>query len=101
VWRNNINPQDPAAFQLVSRPNSNSYQDSNLVPGTDYAYRLHACASTGCSKPSELTGKTKAKGVTVATPAVPRATKIETTQISLEWTAVDGASSYKLERNGQ
>ncbi len=101
VWRNNTNPQDPAAFQLVSRPNGNTYQDSNLVPGTDYAYRLHACASTGCSKPSELAGKTKAKVVTVATPTVPRATKIETTQVSLEWTAADGASSYKLERNGQ
>ncbi|MBC3932012.1 Ig-like domain-containing protein [Undibacterium curvum] len=101
IWRNNTNPQDQAAFQLVSRPNSNSYQDSNLAPGTDYMYRLHACASTGCSKHVELAGKTKPKAVTIATPGVPRAAKIESNQISLEWTAVDGASSYKLERNAQ
>ena len=71
------------------------YLDSGRSAGTEYFYQLEACNSAGCSSPSP---EVSATTFPVA-PAQPSASAQSDTEIEVTWSAVSGATSYKLYRS--
>ena len=72
-----------------------SYLDSGRSAGTEYFYQLEACNSAGCSSRSPEVSATTAP----ARPATPSASAQSDTEIEVTWSAVSGATSYKLYRS--
>ena len=72
------------------------YVDNNaLAANTSYYYQLESCNSGGCSGRSSEVSATTAP----ATPATPRAATQSDSEISIKWSAVAGATHYKLYRS--
>ncbi|WP_293684651.1 fibronectin type III domain-containing protein, partial [Spirosoma sp. 48-14] len=80
-------------------PNTQTYSDQSVQPNTQYCYRVRAVNDAGASGYTDPS----ACAITPAPPAgVPqnlKAVATSTTQISLSWDAVAGASGYQLERS--
>ena len=72
-----------------------SYGDSPLSANTSYSYQLEACNGDGCSKRSPVGSATTA----LATPAAPTVAAQSDGAISITWSAVSGATHYKLYRS--
>jgi hypothetical protein len=84
-------------------PASTSYTDDDpaLVAGTLYRYQVVSFTGTSAA-PVESERSNIASATPAATPGVPgnfRATDITYTSVSLEWNAVDGATSYTIYRD--
>jgi poly(hydroxyalkanoate) depolymerase family esterase len=79
-----------------------SYTDTGLASGTTYSYTVAAVDSAG----SVGAQSTAVNATTTGTPAGPPAptglavTGTTDTSVSLSWTAVSGAASYNVYRNG-
>jgi fibronectin type 3 domain-containing protein len=88
---------DGKPYSEVLNKYAHSFSDTDLNPNTLYEYRLRSKNSAGVST---LTVSTKATTQSAALPT-PRgfsALAQSSTEISLNWNAVPGASSYRLER---
>jgi hypothetical protein len=71
---------------------------TGLAASTAYSFRVVGTNAAGTGLPSgTANATTAAAGVTAPTPTV---TAVTTTTVSLRWTAVTGATSYTLYRNG-
>ncbi len=90
---------DPTNFQPLATPSGSArtYRDSGLTEATTYVYRIRACALVLCSAWSN-----PASGTTLTSiPAVPTgvtATALSSTQVSVSWNAVTGATHYDVQR---
>ena len=77
-----------------------SYLDSGRSADTEYFYQLEACNSGGCSSRSpEVSATTQSPPVVLARPAAPSASAQSDSEIEVTWSAVPGATSYKLYRS--
>jgi hypothetical protein len=75
-----------------------SYQDTGLVPATEYTYRVDACNDAGCSAPSGEASATTLQ-VPPGTPANLQANAVSASRIDLSWTAASGTVAlYRIER---
>ena len=71
-----------------------------LSPDTEYFYQLEACNSAGCSVRSPADSDTTLPmPVAPAQPAQPRASAQSESEILVTWSAVSGATRYKLYRS--
>jgi chitodextrinase len=83
---------------IVAGTASTSYTDSGLAAGTTYTYNVQAVGPAGTSANSMT-----ASATTTAIPPPPAAapTLYATSgSVAVTWTAVSGASSYNVLRNG-
>ena len=72
--------------------------DSGLTANTPYYYQLEACNDNGCSSRSPEVSATTAPA-TPSAPAMPTAATQSDSAISITWSAVAGATHYKLYRS--
>ena len=72
--------------------------DSGLTANTPYYYQLESCNDNGCSGRSPEVSATTAPAIPSA-PATPTASAQSESAISLSWSAVAGATHYKLYRS--
>ena len=93
------------SFIQADAPAATTHTSTGLSPGTGYSFRVAAfnthgqsawtTAVSGTTKPEESTGGLGAPtGLTVTT------SEITTNSITITWTAVTGAASYVVERQG-
>lgn len=84
----------------IAQPAASPYVNSGLTGGTAYHYRLRACNTSGCSSTSaSTTGTTLTPAPTIpAIPTAPTVSGATTSSLTVDWTAVAGATSYRLER---
>ena len=80
------------------------YLDRGRSAGTEYFYQLEACNSGGCSSPSPQVSVTTQASPPVtparpARPARPSASAQSESEIEVTWSAVSGATTYKLYRS--
>ncbi len=94
VWRG---PSATGTFTYLASTAYPSYDDTSVVPGTTYWYKVRACNRAGCS---EFTPAKAGKALAVGLPAKP--TGLTASQgtfadrIKLTWPAVPGATEYHL-----
>ena len=69
--------------------------DNDLAANTSYYYQLAACSGNGCSSRSSAVSATTAP----ETPETPTAATQSESAISISWSAVAGATHYKLYRS--
>ena len=69
--------------------------DNGLAANTSYYYQLAACSGNGCSSRSSAVSATTAP----ETPEMPTAATQSESAISISWSAVAGATHYKLYRS--
>ena len=69
--------------------------DNDLAANTSYYYQLAACSGNGCSSRSSAVSATTAP----ETPETPTAAAQSKSAISISWSAVAGATHYKLYRS--
>ena len=72
---------------------------TGLAASTPYSFRVVATNVTGNSLPSGTASATTLGGG-VAAPAAPTLGAVTTTNVTLSWPAIPGATSYRLYRNG-
>ena len=72
--------------------------DSGLTANTPYYYQLESCNDNGCSGRSPEVSATTAPA-TPSAPATPTAATQSDSAISITWSAVAGATHYKLYRS--
>jgi fibronectin type 3 domain-containing protein len=85
-------------YTQVAAPTSTSYTDTSLTNGTTYYYVVSALGSAGESANSaQVTATPLASTMIPATPSGLSATA-GNTQVSLVWSASDGATSYHVKR---
>jgi titin len=77
-----------------------SYQNSALLPLTEYWYRVRACNTAGCSDYSnEAATTTPAPPVSPGAPTGASATAVSSSRIDVTWGAATGiADRYRIER---
>ena len=77
------------------------YRDTGRSASTEYFYQLEACNSAGCSATRSPAGSatTQATPVAPSAPSAPSASAQSDTEIEVTWSAVSGATSYKLYRS--
>ncbi|GAB3249340.1 hypothetical protein GCM10027347_06370 [Larkinella harenae] len=78
--------------------NTTTFSDQNLAANTSYCYRVRAINGVGASGFTEVQCATT-HAPPVGAPQNLAATATSTTQVSLSWVGVAGASSYQLERS--
>ncbi|MDR2911175.1 MAG: fibronectin type III domain-containing protein [Bacteroidales bacterium] len=83
---------------IATSVTSTTYNNSGLTANTHYYYRVRAYNAAGNSEYSDAVSAT-ASLTTPATPTGLRATTVSSTQINLSWTAVTGATGYRIERS--
>ena len=82
-------------WQTLGTSNVNSFTDTNVSPGEKYDYKVTASSETLVSEASQaFLGNTA-----MTVPANIDATDTKTTEITVTWDAVDGASSYAIYRS--
>ncbi len=99
VYRSTFNASDLAYFSKITATpvTTSSYLDTGLTNGTTYYYKLSTLDSSGESGVGN-----SVVAVPVAPAAVPTglsASASSDTQINLSWTAVSGATSYRVEQS--
>jgi fibronectin type 3 domain-containing protein len=86
---------------IASGLTSTSYTDSAVTSGATYQYEVQAQNSSGLSPKSAAASVPVGPGSTaLAAPAITLADGSSGTQVSLAWSAVPGATSYTVEREG-
>lgn len=83
-------------YSELAQPSASPYTSSGLTGGQTYYYRIAACNSSGCSDRSSAAGASTAP----ATPSAPTFSAVTNTSLSLSWSAVAGANSYRVLRSG-
>ncbi|URZ01538.1 fibronectin type III domain-containing protein [Clostridium felsineum] len=81
--------------KVITGITSNSYVITGLTPGTVYSYRVRADVSTGVGDWSGLVTQSTLSTVSNVTAAV------TSTSMTVNWTAVVGATSYDVEVDGK
>ena len=87
---------------LVGSPTAASYTDTGLSNGTSYSYAVSAVNSAGENAVSSAVSATPATPVAVVVPSTPTglSATVGDAQVALGWTAVSGATGYKVYRGG-
>jgi fibronectin type 3 domain-containing protein len=100
VWRYN-NSSCPApnnGTQVASNVSATSYTDTALTNGTPYAYYVRALSSCPAAPFSPCATGTPTACTLPAAPASVSATATAPNRITVTWSAVAGATSYKVYR---
>ena len=85
--------------QIGGNITATDYIDNNdLAANTPYYYRVESCNDNGCSGRSPEVSATTAPAIP-STPATPTASAQSESAISISWSAVAGATHYKLYRS--
>ncbi|WP_080055422.1 fibronectin type III domain-containing protein [Spirosoma aerolatum] len=80
-------------------PNTQTYSDQSVQANTQYCYRVRAVNDAGNSGYNDPPACTTTPAPPAGIPQNVKAVATSTTQISLSWDAVSGASGYQLERS--
>ena len=80
---------------------TNAYEDTRLTADTDYKYTVTAINEDDGRKSEPTTLDVTTKMSPLASPTNVNATNIDDHSTILSWTAVDGAKSYNIIKNGQ
>ncbi len=95
----------PYTFVKITAPNVVTYNDTALIPNTDYYYVVRAVAETGASASSnEATGKTEIDNQLPTAPTELEYIGSTSTSVTLKWKAATdnvGVSRYDIYANGQ
>ena len=91
LYRSETN--DGSFMQIGGKITATDYVDSNLDANTSYYYRLEVCNDNDCSDRSPVGSATTTPGI-----PMPTATAQSDSEISITWSAVAGATHYKLYR---
>lgn len=96
VWRGSSATGD---FAFLAKTAYTSYDDTSVVPGQVYWYKVRACNRAGCGKFTEAKrGSAQVLGV----PPTPTGFKASqgdfTDRVRLSWQAASGAASYEVYR---
>ena len=75
------------------------YLDTGRSASTEYFYQLEACNSAGCSATRSPAGSATTLPVAPAQPSAPSASAQSDSEIEVTWSAVSGATSYRLYRS--
>jgi len=87
-------------IQVADDIPTNSYTDSNLIPGTYYVYQVVSYASSSRSAPSTpISAKTYGSAPDMVAPTDLEITAATSASISISWTSVYGAIAYDIYRN--
>ncbi len=77
-----------------------AYSDLSVAPGTEYDYRVLACAGTQCSTPSNVAGVTTPLPPPPTAPSGLSATAVSHEQVDLAWTDNSpDEDSFRVERS--
>ncbi len=87
-------------YALIATVATTSYSDSTVTGGNTYSYRVTAVVSVCESDRSSCASATASTCTPLAAPASVSATATAPNQISVTWSAVGGATSYKVYRAG-
>jgi len=82
----------------IASTSSISYNDTGLSMGTSYTYALQACNSCGCSSTGSSASYTT--GNIPSVPSTPSVGSPGCSSLTISWSSVSGASSYKIYRGG-
>ncbi len=86
-------------WQQIATPSINSYTDTGpLNPVTTYYYRVRATVG-GQDSPYSVVFSGTTTSAVPASPAVVNAQANTATQITVSWSAVSGATTYRVERS--
>jgi len=88
-------------YTQIGSPTSSSYTDSSLTDGTTYYYVVSALDSAGESADSaQVSAVPKSSAATISIPAAPTGLSAipGNAQVSLNWSASSGATSYHVKR---
>jgi hypothetical protein len=114
TWKDNSNNEtgfevyrstsSSGTYNIVSTTvaNATTFTDSTLSPSATYYYKVQAInkfGNSGLSQPPVPFATTFALPAPPATPSNFKATAISTSQISLTWNSVSGATGYQLLRS--
>ncbi|GAB4033177.1 fibronectin type III domain-containing protein [Spirosoma gilvum] len=80
-------------------PNTQTYSDQSVQANTQYCYRVRAVNDVGASGYTDPPACATTPAPPAGIPQNLKAVATSTTQISLSWDAVAGASGYQLERS--
>jgi hypothetical protein len=81
---------------LVGSSQIPTFSDTDLTKSTTYYYAVSAVGTSGESSQSALVSVTTLSSSSIASPTGLTATPASSSQISLAWTPVSGAISYKI-----
>ncbi len=91
-----LSANGPFAEIALAPANATSYADSGLAPSTAYYYKVYAYnegGSTGCANTASAVTQAKA----LDPPTGLQAAAISSSQVQLNWHAVDGALGYRVQ----
>ncbi len=83
----------------IASPTSPPYTDSGLSSNTSYTYTISACA-TDCGCSAQSSSSTQSTTGPPGIPSTPTVSNPTCSSLTVSWSAVTGASSYNLYRNG-
>ncbi len=90
-------PNGSTGWAQIAAPvqSATSYQNTGLTAGTTYYYRIKAATAAGDSVPSFVTSA----ATYLATPVIQTLTADSTSQLTVTWSAVTGATGYTVQVN--
>jgi fibronectin type 3 domain-containing protein len=100
VWRynNSTCPAPNNGTQIASNVTTTNYLDTNVTNGTPYAYFVRVATSCAGAPFSSCSTATPSACTPLAAPASVSATATAPNRITVTWSAVGGATSYKVYR---
>jgi len=96
VWRG---PSATGEFTLLAKTAYTAYDDTSVVPGTTYWYKVRACNRAGCGEftPAKR-GSARLPGVPAAPTGLSASQGEFTDRVRLTWPAVPEATAYEIYR---
>lgn len=92
-------PTSAGGFFFRGRTSATSFDDTDVVPGRTYWYKVKACNSWGCSDFSQLdSGYVVTQGAPTTAPTVEASDGTYSDRVRVTWNAISGAARYEIER---
>lgn len=96
VWRG---PSAEGEFTFLTKTAYTSFDDTSVVPGTTYWYKVRACNRAGCGEFTQAKrGSAQVPGVPATPTGLSASQGTFTDRVRLTWQAVPGAASYEVYR---
>ncbi|MBC7221680.1 hypothetical protein H5T56_01625 [Candidatus Bipolaricaulota bacterium] len=95
VWRTDL---PGAAYRRLAQVSGTSYEDTDVLPGRTYYYKVQACNEHGCSDLSEADAGSAAAEPPAAPQNVQASDGTFSDRVRVTWSAVPGAARYEVHR---